>query len=119
MAQNLLDFLTNPEGREQMGKLEQQEPIQSWGVSDEEFSEFNWLDFKKEGGSPEWLKDYAGSMGAPLSKDWMRDQFVGTDDATAMESYFKQKNEFQNPSLMDKAEGLYKRYITDVLSEFM
>jgi len=123
MAQNLFDFLTNPGGRKQFKEMEQREPIDSWGVSDDEFSEFNWLDFEKEGGYPEWLGEYAEKNKAPLSKDWMGDQFVEYEKdgktVTPMQSYFKQKRRFVDPTPMERAEDFYQGYIKDVLREFM
>jgi len=126
-----------PGRRAQMSQLYESEPetmakdnvgprdyeYQSWEVSDNEFSEFNWLDFEKEGGYPEWLGEYAKKNKAPLSKDWMGDQFVEYEEdgktVTPMQSYFKQKRRFVDPTPMERAEDFYQGYIKDVLREFM
>ena len=112
MAQNLLDFLTNPGGRKQFKEMEQQEPIDSWGVNDEDF--FNSFDFEEEGGYPEWLEEYAEQEHGVLSKDWMKEQFFGTDDRTSMQSYFDQEKEFKG-TMSYKAKQ-WGRFISDMLS---
>ena len=115
-----------PQRRDQMRQLYESEPetmakdnvgpsyyeYKSWGVDDKDF--FNSFDFEEEGGYPNWLEDYAEQEHGVLSKDWMKEQFFGTDDKTSMQSYFEQEKAFKG-TMSYKAKQ-WGRFISDMLN---